>query len=155
MEQFEPHLEMVKAIYNKYFSSYRWLRDDLIQEGNIALFKACQKFDASKGVKFATFAYKCIKNDMLLFLMQETKYSKYSSSAAIDKFENAVICDDICYVELKDSISRINDDMTKKVLYLALNGCNICDMSKVLNKKYVTIYKKIREIRQNLAEKLI
>lgn len=155
MEQFEPHLEMVKAIYNKYFSSYRWLRDDLIQEGNIALFKACQKFDASKGVKFATFAYKCIKTTMLDLIRQELRVASKYVYEDIEKVEKGAICEDINYIELKDTISRVSDDMARKVLYLALNGCNICDMSKLLNKKYVTIYKKVREIRQNLGEKIL
>lgn len=43
-------------------------REDFIQEGMIGLFHAIQTFDASRGVKFYTYAMTCLRNRILNFL---------------------------------------------------------------------------------------
>ncbi len=40
------------------------LYEDLIQDGNIALMKAFKAFDAERGIKFSTFAYSTIMNEL-------------------------------------------------------------------------------------------
>lgn len=43
-------------------------KDDIIQEGMVGLVKAAKNFDPSKGFKFATFAVRCIRNEMFMFM---------------------------------------------------------------------------------------
>jgi RNA polymerase sigma factor (sigma-70 family) len=39
--------------------------DDLVSEGMIGLINAAKAWDDSKGIKFSSFAYSCIKNEMI------------------------------------------------------------------------------------------
>ncbi len=53
--------------------------DDLISIGTIGLIKAIDSFDTNKGIRLATYATKCIDNEILMFLgilrRQREKYS--------------------------------------------------------------------------------
>lgn len=39
--------------------------DDLVSEGMVGLINAAKSWDDTKGVKFSTFAYSCIRNEMV------------------------------------------------------------------------------------------
>lgn len=45
--------------------------EDYVQIGNIGLWKACVSFDKNKKIKFATYASKCIINEILMSLRKE------------------------------------------------------------------------------------
>lgn len=47
--------------------------DDLISEGNIGLVKAAERFDPTKGFKFATFAVWWIRQAIMLFLVDKSR----------------------------------------------------------------------------------
>ena len=44
--------------------------DDLISIGTIGLIKAANTFRADKNIKFATYASRCIENEILMFLRE-------------------------------------------------------------------------------------
>lgn len=50
--------------------------DDLISIGTIGLIKAIDTFDMSKGIRLATYASRCIENELLMLLRAEKKQSK-------------------------------------------------------------------------------
>ena len=65
-ELIEHNLRLVAHIIKKYYASYRD-QEDLISIGTIGLIKAASTFNSSKGTKFATYASRCIENEILMY----------------------------------------------------------------------------------------
>ena len=61
----EHNLRLVAHIIKKYYSSTND-QDDLISIGAIGLIKAVESFDHHKGTRFATYASRCIENEILM-----------------------------------------------------------------------------------------
>ncbi len=68
----EHNLRLVVHIAKKYFSP-EIEQDDLISIGTIGLIKAVNSFKASKGTRFATYAARCIENEILMFFRSKKK----------------------------------------------------------------------------------
>ena len=66
-ELIEHNLRLVAHIIKKYYSSVRD-QDDLISIGTIGLIKAVNTFDYTKGIRFATYASRCIENATLTWM---------------------------------------------------------------------------------------
>ena len=71
-ELIEHNLRLVAHIIKKYYASYRD-QEDLISIGTIGLIKAASTFNSSKGTKFATYASRCIENEILMYFRQKKK----------------------------------------------------------------------------------
>ena len=63
----EKYYPLVKSVALRYLH-YPAEREELEQVGNMGLFKAMQRFDASRGTKFSTFATVWVKGEILTFL---------------------------------------------------------------------------------------
>ncbi|MBQ9155599.1 MAG: RNA polymerase sporulation sigma factor SigK [Eubacterium sp.] len=68
----EHNLRLVAHIVKKYQSPDRD-QDDLISIGTIGLIKAVGTFDEKRGGRLATYAARCIDNELLMMLRQEKK----------------------------------------------------------------------------------
>ena len=68
----ERNLRLVSHILKKYYASYSDM-DDLISIGTIGLIKAISTFDASKGTRLATYAGRCIQNEILMYFRSQRK----------------------------------------------------------------------------------
>jgi RNA polymerase sporulation-specific sigma factor len=66
------NLRLVAHIVKKYYSAVK-CQDDLISIGSIGLVKAVDSFSVEKGAKFATYASKCIQNEILMFFRSQKK----------------------------------------------------------------------------------
>lgn len=71
----EHNLRLVAHIIKKYYSSLRD-QDDLISIGTIGLIKAVSTFNASKGTRLATYAARCIENEILMCFRNQKKSSQ-------------------------------------------------------------------------------
>ena len=71
----EHNLRLVAHIIKKYYVSYKE-QEDLISIGTIGLIKAVGTFDAEKGIRFATYASRCIENEILMYFRGRKKYAQ-------------------------------------------------------------------------------
>lgn len=84
MVDFEQHKGLVGMTFNKYFTKVKKHEEDLMQCGYLGLWKACQTFDESKGFAFSTYAVKCIRNEMAIWLRSELKYWYYTTDIIVE-----------------------------------------------------------------------
>lgn len=68
------NLRLVSHIVRKYYVSAK-NQDDLISIGNLGLIKAVDTFQISNGARFATYAAKCIQNEILMHFRSQKKLS--------------------------------------------------------------------------------
>lgn len=68
----ERNLRLVAHILKKYYASASD-QDDLISIGTIGLIKAISTFDDSKGARLATYAGRCIQNEILMYFRTQRK----------------------------------------------------------------------------------
>lgn len=64
-ELIEHNLRLVAHIIKKYYST-AVDQDDLISIGTIGLIKAVNTFDYTKGIRLATYASRCVENEILM-----------------------------------------------------------------------------------------
>lgn len=80
----EHNLRLVVYIAKK-FESKKVLIEDLISIGSMGLIKAVQTFKRDKNIKLATYASRCIENEILMFLR---KISKIKNEVSLDETLN-------------------------------------------------------------------
>ena len=68
----ERNLRLVAHMIKKYYAQNAE-QDDLISIGTIGLIKAVSSFDGSKGARLATYAARCIENEILMYFRGQKK----------------------------------------------------------------------------------
>ena len=71
----EHNLRLVAHIVKKYYSNCDE-QDDLISIGTIGLIKAVSTFKSDKGIRLATYASRCIENEILMYFRNRKKSSQ-------------------------------------------------------------------------------
>ena len=108
----EHNLRLVEHIVKKYYTSSRD-QDDLISVGTIGLIKAIDSFDAENGARFATYAGKCLQNEILMYFRAQKKHAGVMSvndSVDIDKDGNP-----LTYLEIIAAPDDIVDTIDRKL----------------------------------------
>ena len=110
-ELIEHNLRLVVHIIKKYYSNMKD-QDDLISIGTIGLIKAAATFDYEKGTRFATYASRCIENEILMYLRRNSKTKMEVSidePLNVDWDGNELLLSDILGTD-EDVISRRLED---------------------------------------------
>ena len=68
----EHNLRLVAHIIKKYYANSAQ-QDDLISIGTIGLIKAINTFDVDKGTRLATYAARCVENEILMYFRAQKK----------------------------------------------------------------------------------
>lgn len=68
----ERNLRLVSHIMKKYYTQTSD-QEDLISIGTIGLIKGITTFDASKGARLATYAARCVENEILMYFRSQKK----------------------------------------------------------------------------------
>ncbi len=132
----EHNLRLVAHIVKKYNMADKET-DDLISIGTIGLIKAIDTFDDEKGIRLATYASRCIDNELLMMLRSGKRLSKevylydpigsdregneinlldIIEEAEIDIVENIVLEDDI--KKLYNIIGKVLTDREREIICL-------------------------------------
>ena len=106
------NLRLVAYIARKYNTGDRDL-DDLISIGTIGLIKGIDSFDESKNIRLATYAARCVENELLMMMRSDKKTSRdmyLYDSIGSDKECNEINLLDIIEYEDEDVVERIMKD---------------------------------------------
>lgn len=157
MVDFDENVRLVYYVFNKFYQKYRNIEDDLIQEGLIGLWKACQTFDSSRGTEFSTYAVVVIKNAMGMYVRKVNRRPKeYSLDELVDKdesgmtFLNLVSYDeqedprDAYVIEVLMKVAKEND--CEEIVKMKLDGMKQVDIAKELGVRQSTISEKMRNL---------
>ncbi|WP_419876427.1 RNA polymerase sporulation sigma factor SigK [Candidatus Pristimantibacillus sp. PTI5] len=98
--------------------------EDLISIGTIGLIKAIESFQTGKGTKLATFAARCIENEILMHLRSLKKTRKDVSlhdPIGTDKEGNEITLIDILGTEADDIVDKVQLKIEKSKIYKNLD----------------------------------
>ncbi len=132
-ELIEHNLRLVAHVIKKYYSACSD-QDDLISIGTIGLIKAVDSFDAEKGTRLATYAARCIENEILMYFRSQKKtlgVVSINEPIDIDSEGNPLTLMDVIYADstivedidlsnqtkkLYDLIEKISDKREKEII---------------------------------------
>lgn len=119
----EHNLRLVVYIAKKFDNTGVGV-EDLISIGTIGLIKAINTFKADKNIKLATYASRCIENEILMFLRRNSKTRlevSIDEPLNVDWDGNELLLSDILGTD-EDVIYRgIEDEVERKLLMRAVN----------------------------------
>lgn len=141
----ERNLRLVAHIVKKYSNTGREI-DDLISIGTIGLIKAIITFDDLKGTRLATYAARCIENEILMTIRAAKKIKTEVSlhdPIGIDKEGNEISLIDILGSDNDIILDEVELKMQIKKLYQK--------MEKVLKKREKTVI----ELRYGLTNGIV
>jgi len=122
----ERNLRLVVYISRK-FENTGISIEDLISIGAIGLIKAVNSFDPDKNIKLATYASRCIENEILMVLRKSNRLKSevsFDEPLNTDWDGNELLLSDILGTE-PDLVSKeLDADVEKQMLYTAIDKLN-------------------------------
>ncbi len=120
----ERNLRLVAHIMKKYYAQTAD-QEDLISIGTIGLIKGISTFDATKGARLATYAARCVENEILMYFRAQRKSaSDVSLSDYIETGKDGAalsLMDVVCSGE--DLFERMSDKEIYARLYEKIDRC--------------------------------
>lgn len=133
----ERNLRLVAHIMKKYYAMDAD-QEDLISIGTIGLIKGISTFDASKGARLATYAARCVENEILMYFRaqkksaQDVSLSDYldtgSDGAALSLMD--VVSDD------QDLLDQVATREAVQRLHVAIEECLTGQERQVITLRY-------------------
>jgi len=106
------NLRLVSHIVKKYYSTVK-CQDDLISIGSIGLVKAVDSFSVENGAKFATYAAKCIQNEILMYFRSQKKLcAEVSINETIDVDRDG---NPLTYTDILCSEENVSEEIGRKI----------------------------------------
>lgn len=117
-ELIEHNLRLVAHVVKKYYTSNADT-EELISIGTVGLIKAVSTFNNSKSTRFATYAAKCIDNEILMYFRSAKKSARdvyLDEPVDVDKDGNSMSLMDII-AEDDNMVDRIDTMIKSRQLY--------------------------------------
>ena len=118
----ERNLRLVVYIAKKFENTGIGM-DDLISIGTIGLMKAANTFRTDKNIKLATYASRCIENEILMYIRKSGNMRTELSidePLSTDYDGNELLLSDILGTDEDSAGKRLEEDEERKVIYAAL-----------------------------------
>lgn len=118
----ERNLRLVVYIARKFENTGVGI-EDLVSIGTIGLIKAVNTFDPRKRIKLATYASRCIENEILMYLRRNSKTRgeiSFEEPLNIDWDGNELLLSDVLGTESDIIYKNLEEDVDRKLLRLAL-----------------------------------
>ncbi len=133
----QRNLRLVAHIMKKYYTQTAD-QEDLISIGTIGLIKGISTFDDSKGVRLATYAARCVENEILMYFRSQKKSSQdVSLSDYIETGSDGAALSLMDVVaEEGDLLERVSDRETVRALGEAIDRCLTDQERQVIRLRY-------------------
>ena len=119
----EHNLRLVVFLAKKYENTKIDL-EDLVSIGTIGLIKGVNTYKLDKNIKLATYASRCIDNEILMYLRKTKKKRteiSFEDSLSFDADGNELHLEDVLGTE-KDIVTKnLEDNLDRKMLYQEVN----------------------------------
>ena len=132
------NMRLVAHVIKKYQGS-DYEMEDLLSVGTIGLIKAVNTFNVDRGSRLATYAAKCVENEILMLLRAHKKYSKEVSlyePIGVDKDGETVSLVDVIEMENRNTLEELILDQDIKELYQAFKKCLKPNEQTVVQMRY-------------------
>ncbi|WP_282580172.1 RNA polymerase sporulation sigma factor SigE [Natroniella sulfidigena] len=99
--------------------------EDLVSIGTIGLIKAVNTFDVSKNIKLATYASRCIENEILMYLRKNNKKRSeisFDEPLNIDWDGNELKLSDVLGTDIDLIYKYIEEEVDRELLLEAMEG---------------------------------
>lgn len=152
----ERNLRLVAHIVKKYNYTGREV-DDLISVGTIGLIKAITTFDNDKGTRLATYAARCIENEILMVIRSNKKSKSevfLQDPIGVDKEGNEISLMDVLGTDNDTVVEEVESKIQIKKLYKKMSSVLKGREKMILELRYGLISGKSktqREIAQMLG----
>ena len=108
----EHNLRLVSHIVRKYYGSSK-CSEDLVSIGTIGLIKAIDSFRTENGARFATYAARCIQNEILMHFRAQKKLGcEVSINETIDTDRDG---NPLTYIDIIATEDTIADDLDRRI----------------------------------------
>ncbi|MCI9104606.1 MAG: RNA polymerase sporulation sigma factor SigK [Lachnospiraceae bacterium] len=149
----ERNMRLVAHVAKKYQNT-DYDMEDLLSVGTIGLIKAVNSFHIDRGSRLATYAAKCIENEILMLLRASKKYTKEVSlyePIGVDKDGEAVSLVDVIEMDNKEVLEELILDQDIQELYEAYESCLKEQEKEVIGMRYGLFGKQPRTQREIAA----
>ena len=149
----ERNLRLVAHVIKKYYTAPNE-QDDLISIGSIGLIKAINTYKPGKGTRLATYAARCIENEILMHFRSLKKTAvevSLSDSLDTDSDGNSLALMDVISTE-DIRLERIENLDTEESLYKLINSCLEPREREIIIRRY-GLYDCIPETQYEIAQK--
>jgi RNA polymerase sporulation-specific sigma factor len=119
----ERNLRLVVYIARKFENTGIGI-EDLVSIGTIGLIKAVNTFNVEKRIKLATYASKCIENEILMYLRRNSRTRSevsFDEPLNVDWDGNELLLSDVLGTEGDIIYKRLEDEVDKHLLRRALS----------------------------------
>lgn len=134
----ERNLRLVAHIVKKYQIPNKDI-DELISIGTVGLIKAIDSFDVSKGTRLATYASRCIENEILMLFRNNKKQKSETflqDPIGVDKEGNEISLIDVLSSEKDSVIDKVEMKLQIKALYNKMNSALTEREEEILKMRY-------------------